>query len=74
MLSDFQGVYINSHGISFNGCAVESAKSCLPHPPDQFDTRSDIFTLGSAIFKIMTCHEPFPDLGNIDDEEEIEKR
>ncbi|KAF2002136.1 kinase-like protein [Amniculicola lignicola CBS 123094] len=73
-LSDFQGVYVDHDGVLFNGHALESAKSYLPRPSTGSDERSDLFALGSAIYEIMVGHEPFPELDELDDEEEIEKR
>lgn len=73
-LCDFQGIYIDPKGVVWNGYALESAKSYLPHPSDHSDKNSDLFALGSAIYEIIVGHEPFPELNEPDDEDEIEKR
>jgi hypothetical protein len=73
-LSDFQDLYLDPHGPTLNGFALEHCKSFLPRPSDGWDQKSDLFALGTAIYEIMTGHETFPDLDDIDDEEEIEKR
>lgn len=73
-LSDFQGLYVDPHGVTFNGFALENVKSYLPRPSTHSDQKSDLFALGTAIYEIMTGHEPFPDLDELEDEEEIEKR
>ncbi|KAK7177335.1 serine threonine-protein kinase [Paraphaeosphaeria sporulosa] len=73
-LSDFQGIYIDQNGTLFNGHALENVKSYLPRPSTRSDAKSDLFALGTAIFEIMVGHEPFPELDELDDEEEIEKR
>ncbi|KAI9791930.1 MAG: hypothetical protein M1835_008166 [Candelina submexicana] len=73
-LSDFQGVYVDPGGVIFNGFALENVKAYLPRPSTYSDEKSDLFALGTAIYEIMTSHEPFPDLNEFDDEEEIEKR
>jgi serine/threonine protein kinase len=73
-LSDFQGIYVDQDGVLFNGDALESAKSYLPRQSSNSNESSDLFALGSAIYEIMVGHEPFPELDELDDEEEIEKR
>lgn len=73
-LSDFQGIFVDENGVLSNGHALENVKSYLPRPSTHSDKRSDLFALGSAIFEILAGHEPFPDLDELDDEEEIEKR
>ena len=35
-------------------------------------TISDVFAVGSAVYEIMTGHEPYEHLGSIDDMEQIE--
>lgn len=73
-LSDFQGVYTDFDGRVYNGYALENAKSYLPRPPNHSDVKSDIFALGTAIYEIMVGHEPFPELDEDIEEEEIERR
>lgn len=73
-ISDFQGIYMDPYGVVFNGFALENAKSYLPRPTTFSDEKSDLFALGSAIYEIMTGHEPFPELNELDDEEDIERR
>lgn len=73
-LSDFQGIYVDQNGTLFNGHALENVKAYLPRPPTSSDEMSDLFALGSAIYETMTSHEPLPELDELDDEEEIEKR
>ena len=36
--------------------------------------KSDLFVLGSAIYKIMTGHKPFPKLNELDNKEDIERQ
>ncbi|KAI9822030.1 MAG: hypothetical protein M1832_003202 [Thelocarpon impressellum] len=45
-----------------------------PSPGGRLGRESDLFALGTTIYDIMVGHEPFPDLDNVDDQEEIEKR
>ena len=73
-LSDFQGLCTTSSGATMYGLALENPKSFLPRPADRSDRISDLFALGTAIYEIVTGHEPYPDLDELDDEEEIEKR
>lgn len=76
-LSDFQGIFVDPKGVTFNGFALENAKSFLPRSPTSIpNKKSDLFALGTAIYEIMTGHEPFPELdeNNDEDEVEIEKR
>ena len=76
-LSDFQGIYVDPKGVTFNGFALENAKSFLPRSPTSISNKkSDLFALGTAIYETMTGHEPFPELdeNNDQDEAEIEKR
>jgi serine/threonine protein kinase len=73
-LSDFQGIFVDQDGRRFNRYALESAKSFLPRPSTRSDESSDLFALGSAMYEIMAGHEPFPELDELDDEEEIERR
>lgn len=74
-LADFQGLYVDQHGETFYGLASEDTKSSLPRSiPCGQDKKSDLFALGSAIYDMMTGHEPFPELDSYEDEEEIEKR
>ena len=73
-ISGFQGIYINPYGVVFNGFALENAKSYLPRLINFSDEKSDLFTPSSAIYEIMTGHEPFPELNELDDEEDIERR
>lgn len=73
-LSDFQGIYTDPDGVIWNGHALENVKAFLPRPTDRSDEFSDPFALGTAIYEIMVGHEPFPELNELDDECEIEKR
>lgn len=74
-LADFQGIYVDQRGETFTGLASENTKSSLPRSiPYRSDEKSDLFALGSAIYYIMTGHEPFPDLDPIEDEYEITRR
>ncbi|KAF2254208.1 kinase-like protein [Trematosphaeria pertusa] len=73
-LSDFQGIYVDQNGVVFNGHALENVKSYLPRPSTHSNEKSDLFALGSTLYEIMVGYEPFPELDELDDEEEIEKR
>jgi serine/threonine protein kinase len=73
-LSDFQGIYTDPDGAIWNGQALENVKAYLPRPSNHSDESSDLFALGSAIYEIMVGHEPFPELDELDDEDEIEER
>jgi serine/threonine protein kinase len=71
---DFQGEYVDEHGSHHNGYALENTKAFLPRSDDHSDEKSDLFALGTAIYEIMTNHEPFPELEAHKDAEEIERR
>lgn len=73
-LSDFQGEYVDEHGVRHNGWALENNKAYLPRPGTHSDEHSDIFALGTSLYEIMTGHEPFPELDEHKDGEEIERR
>lgn len=72
--ADFQGRYLAPDGtVLLDGLSSENVKSSLPRPdPDYADQKTDIFALGSAIYYIMTGHEPFPELNPFDDDDEAE--
>ena len=44
----------------------------MPRQPGTADRYSDLFAVGSAIYEIMTGHEPHEHLDSIDNMEEIE--
>jgi serine/threonine protein kinase len=71
-LGDFQGRYRAPDGTVYDGNSWEGAKACLPRDPARVDHHSDLFAVGSAIYEIMTGHEPYEHLHSIDDLEEIE--
>jgi hypothetical protein len=73
-LPDFQGEYVDEDGVSYNGYALENNKAYLPRPGTHSDVKSDLFALGTSIYEIMTGHEPFPELDEHNDREEIERR
>ncbi|QDS74332.1 hypothetical protein FKW77_004434 [Venturia effusa] len=73
-LSDFQGEYVDGNGVRHNGWALENNKFYLPRSLNHSDEQSDIFALGTSIYEIMTGHEPFPELDEHKDGEEIERR
>jgi serine/threonine protein kinase len=69
-LSDFQGTYKD-----LDGHAMESTRFCLPRDPSTPpNTTTDLFALGSAIYTIMTGHEPYLDLSDEEVEERYRKR
>lgn len=58
-----------------DGLSRECSKSYMPrHHGDYACVKTDLFALGSAIYFIMTGHEPFPELDSFDDDEEILSR
>jgi hypothetical protein len=63
-----------SNGVNYNGYALENNKAYLPRPGNRSNEKSDLFALGMAIYEIMTNHEPFPELDEHRDGDEIEKR
>lgn len=71
-LGDFQGRYRAPEGTIHDGYSWEGAKACLPRAPTRVDHHSDLFAVGSAIYEIMTGHEPYEHLDSIDDMEKIE--
>jgi serine/threonine protein kinase len=70
-LGDFQGQY-RAQGNLHKGFCAEGTKSYLPRRPGTADHYSDLFAVGSAVYEIMTGHEPYEHLDSIDDMEEIE--
>ncbi|CDM30090.1 Tyrosine-protein kinase, catalytic domain [Penicillium roqueforti FM164] len=74
ILADFQGMLKSSDGETLlDGLSRECTKSFRPRVHgDYADVHTDLFALGSAIYFIMTGHEPFPELDSFDDEEKIE--
>ena len=58
----------------FNRFALENVKSYLPCPTTFLNEKLDLFTLSSAIYKIITGHKPFPELNELDNEEDIKRR
>jgi serine/threonine protein kinase len=71
-LGDFQGRFQASDGTLHEGLSAEGSKAYLPRQPGTADRYSDLFAVGSAIYEIMTGHEPYEHLDSIDDMEEIE--
>lgn len=71
-LGDFQGQYCAPDGTVHGAHSLEGAKAYLPRDPTRADHHSDLFAVGSAIYEIMTGHEPYETLDSIDDLEEIE--
>lgn len=71
-LGDFQGKYCAPDGTVHHAYSLEGAKAYLPRHPTRIDHHSDLFAVGSAIYEIMTGHEPYEHLDSIDDLEEIE--
>jgi hypothetical protein len=65
-LSDFQGTYKD-----LDGYAMESSRYFLPRPVTrQPNVTTDLFALGTAIYRIMTGMDPLPNLTD----EEVEER
>ncbi|KAK0998169.1 hypothetical protein LTS01_005835 [Friedmanniomyces endolithicus] len=62
-MCDFQGKMGD-----FDGKAMERERYCLPRSDDDYtpSIQSDIFALGSTIFRIMTGSEPYQDLPDED--------
>lgn len=59
--------------IILNGLSSENIKSSMPRSDLNYvDQKTDIFALGSAIYYMMTGHEPFPELNSLDDDDEVE--
>lgn len=75
-LVDFQGRYISPDGTKvLDGFSSESSQSAMPRDDyNQADRKTDIFALGSALYFIMTGHEPFPDLTSKDEETKVERQ
>ena len=73
-LADFQGRYMSSDRITLlDGLSSENVKSSMPRSNNNHaDQKTDIFALGSAIYHIMTGHEPFPELDSLNDDHEAE--
>ncbi|KAJ5799200.1 uncharacterized protein N7518_001268 [Penicillium psychrosexuale] len=73
ILADFQGMLKSSGKTLLDGLSRECTKSFRPRVHgDYADVHTELFALGSAIYFIMTGHEPFPELDSFDDEEKIE--
>ncbi|PPJ60833.1 hypothetical protein CBER1_11637 [Cercospora berteroae] len=71
-LGDFQGTYQAPDGTIYDGYSWEGAKACMPRDSGTVNYHSDLFAVGSAIYEIMTGHEPYENLDSIDDMEKIE--
>lgn len=71
-LGDFQGTYRALDGTVYDGYSWEGAKACMPRPSGLVNHHSDLFAVGSALYEIMTGHEPYEHLDSIDDMEKIE--
>ncbi|KAH6710667.1 kinase-like domain-containing protein [Leptodontidium sp. MPI-SDFR-AT-0119] len=72
--ADFQGRYLSPDGtIALDGLSSENVQSYMPRSdPNHADQKTDIFAFGSAIYFMMTGHEPFPELDSFDDDDEAE--
>lgn len=75
-ICDFQGRLLDFDGsIILDEGAAESTTSSMPRPdPNICNRQTDMFTLGTAIYFMMTGQPPFPDLDPIDNEDEIQRR
>jgi serine/threonine protein kinase len=73
-LADFQGRYLAPDGsVLLNGRSSENVKSSMARSdPNHADQKTDIFALGSAIYYIMQCYEPYLELNSLDDGDESE--
>jgi len=65
-LCNFQG----SMG-GYDGKALETIRYCLPRPEFEPSVLSDIFALGSTIFRIMTGEDPYKDLLDSDVQQDM---
>ncbi|KAH8433040.1 uncharacterized protein LDX57_010679 [Aspergillus melleus] len=76
LLADFQGMLKSTHGETLlDGLSRECSKSFMPRIHGDFaNVKTDIFALGSAIYFIMLGHEVFPELDNLEDDEQIASR
>jgi serine/threonine protein kinase len=75
-LCDFQRGPLRTDGtIYLNGESSESVKSSMPRSDsDDITRKADICPLGSAIYFMMTGHQPFPGLHSWKDRLEIVNR
>jgi serine/threonine protein kinase len=58
--ADFQGRYMSPDStVILDGLSSENVKPSMPRSdPNYKDQKTDIFALGSAIYYMMTSHEP----------------
>lgn len=76
-LIDFQSRLLASDGMTvvLNGGAGPCALAQMPRPDkNRYDAKTDLFSMGTTMFHIMTGSPPFTDLDTYDDAEEVERR
>jgi len=73
MLGDFQGLYTDNDGRAREAYAYGQLKSSVPGLVWRSHQRSDLFAIGTAMYEMMTGHEPYPELDSIEDEARIEE-
>lgn len=76
-VGDLQGQLYGSDRktIKFDSFTRENSQSRHPHAgEDEFSPRTDIFALGTPLYCLWHGHQPFPDLNEFDEEDEIQGR
>ncbi|RSL41363.1 hypothetical protein CEP53_012795, partial [Fusarium sp. AF-6] len=75
-IGDFEGILLHPDGtIALDGGARYNTLSSMPRDDqDHCDYQTDRFTLGTAIYSIITGQRLFPDLDPVEEDTEVQRR